>query len=220
MKQKSVGIIAFSFVLLAFSSCKKEKQSVTTVDGRVDNRLTGMPVKNVPIDIIECTGVLQKCLTVIKTVYTDEKGFFTVNFQQSSKKSYAVSVGVNDIVGSTPSPYMLNGSNGRLINFSQFPIKTLKLTVKVLRHNKNWLIVTAGNKDSYDFYSASFYNDLNPVVDFDRTYYERIQAGREYAVFVELSNKTAPYSYTDRETFSKNFTVANADTTVVDFVVP
>ena len=221
MKKKLIIALAFSLILINLISCKKNKTVSINVSGVVSNKLTGAFVKNVPIELTGCNGFPIKCLTTLKTVYTDQNGRYniTASYASDDWRLYEIGVGLNDSVGSTPYRYELSANVNNYIDFSQYPLKILQLNVKVLRHDKNWLTIDVGNNDSYGFFSYNCYTDQNPVISLDKTYYIKIQAGRQYSAYVGLSNKTGPYTYTDYELLSKNFVVNNTDTTIVNFTV-
>ena len=219
MKQKLIIALAFSLVLINLVSCKKNKPANIDVSGVVSNRLTGTTVKNIPVNLIGCDGIPIKCLSILKTVYTDQNGYYSISFESNEWRGYRVGIPFNDSIASTPNPAELSANGHNYIDFSQFPLKILQLNIKVLRHDKNWLIIDVGNADSYDFFSYNCYNNQNPAISLDTTCYIKIQAGRPYTAYVGLSNKTGPYTYTDNEFVTKNFFVNNTDTTIVNFTV-
>ena len=206
-----------------FNSCIKERiNKKTSISGTVSNQLTAELVQNIPIEIIECEGIPQKCLKTIHTIFTDQNGHYNFSFETDRRKSYKIAVGLNDILGNTPYPYYYPISNNvrNDINFSQFPIKNLNLQIKILRHDKNWLQVSVRNADYYNFFFYDCYSGENPVADFNSTYNMKIEAGRQYRIWVGMRNKLAPYTYEDNEFVTHLFKVDNIDTTFIDFTVP
>lgn len=221
MNFKLIKLLVFGFGLIFFCSCKKDSPQ-TTVEGIVMNKITGEFISNVPIEIIYCDFGSQKCLTTINTVYTDSNGHYSASFFWG-KGTYKIAVGVNSKVSNTQYPYYIsipkrNGNN--IIDFFQFPLKTLKIHYKIQRHDKNWLRVGLYETDQEGDFSADFYTGPNPINDFDSTYQISIQAGRTYRAHVSLSNKMADNTYEDSEFIFKPFEVENIDTTRVEFIVP
>ena len=224
MKRISLKIFFFSFLILLFHSCIKERTSnKTIISGTVSNQLTGEFVQNIPIEIIECEGIPRKCLKTIHTIFTDHKGQYNFSFPMTdNRKTYKIAVGVNDILGNTPYPYYYSIEKymRNEINFSQFPIKNVNLHIKVRPQNKNWLQILVRNAD----YKSSFFYDCyfgeNPVAGFDSIYNFKIEAGRQYRIWVGMSNKLAQYTYVDNEFVTHAFKVDNIDTSFIDFTVP
>jgi hypothetical protein len=207
--------------LIFFYSCKKANQPQTTVEGVVSNKLTGEFVKNIPIEIIECDGWPQKCVTAIQTIYTDANGHYKTAFVSENRKAYKIAVGLNNTIASSPYPYYNSISKNidNTINFSQFPLKILQLHFKILRHDKNWLQTGIQACDGLGFYANDFYFGTNPTNDFDTTYQIKIEAGRQYRAHVGLSNKIADNTYQNNEFIYNFFAVNNIDTTKIDFIV-
>lgn len=221
MNIKLLNYKALCLGLIFFCSCKKDNQPLTTVEGIVSNRVTSELVKNIPIEIIECDGWPQKCLTTLQTVYTDAKGHYKTTFKWENGKGYKVAVGVNNTVANSPYPYYFSLSKNvsNTVNFSQFPLKVLQLHFKILRHDKNWLQLGVQACDGLGYFAHDFYFGPNPVNNFDTTYQIQIEAGRQYRAHVGLSDKTAPYTYQNNEFIYKFFPVDNIDTTKIDFIV-
>lgn len=221
MNYKLLKHILFSFVLILVYSCKKESLPQTTVHGVASNRLTGELVENIPINIIECDGLPQKCLKIIQTVYTDVAGRYNTSFLWDNGKAYKLAIGVNNTLANSPYPYydLITRNIDNTINYSQFPLKVLQIRFNVLRHDKNWLNLSIRANDTFGFFAKDFYFGANPVNDFDETYTIKIEAGRDYIAYVGLSNKVADYTYQDNDFASKVFTVNNIDTTKIEFIV-
>ena len=205
-----------------FISCEKEQQSKTSVSGVVSNKLTGKFIRDIPIEIIECDGIPQKCLNTIQTVYTDTKGYYNASFTSEKRKAYEIAIGLNNVISSTPYPYYYPITNGisNTINFSKLPLGQLILKIKILRHDKNWFVISVNNTDLNESFSYDFYNGLNPAIDFENTYSIKIEVGRPYAVVVLFCNKTGQSTFSDNEWVQKDFVVNSSDTTRVDFVIP
>ena len=222
MNYKLLKNIASCFVVILVCSCKKESPTrTTTVHGVVSNKLTAELVGNIPINIIECDGWPLKCLSKVQTVYTNASGQYNISFVAQKLKAYKLAVGENNILASSPYPYYdwLSKNMDNTINYSQFPLKVLKLHFKILRHDKNWLNLGIQACDTFGFLAGTFYFEANPTNDFDETYSIKIEAGRSYAAYVGLSNKIADYIYQDNEFVNKFLTVNNIDTTKFDFIV-
>lgn len=202
-----------------FAGCKKDMPK-TIVHGIVSNRITGAGVGNVPINILECDGWPLKCLTTIRTGYTDVSGKYNISFFPDKRKSYEVEIGNNSIVSTYLYVYpKIIKNTDNTLNFAQFPLQNLVLSIRIQRHDKNFIQAFVQAIDTFGFYSGSLYTGNNPALDFDTTYKIKIEAGRIYNSTVILSNKTAPYTYQNPEYLSKPFTVDNVDTTRVFFLV-
>ncbi len=217
-KYRALLLLALIITFL-FGSCRKEDQ-LTVVLGKVVNKITGEGVAKIPIEIIECDEI-GKCLTTIKTEKTDINGNYKISFLPDKRRSYSVAVGQNNILGSTPYPYYpkIQKNIENVLNFEQFPLKSLLIRITVQRHNKNFLQVGLFGNDAFGYYGNDLYVGNNPSLDFDSTYLITLEAGREYKASVILSNKTAPYTYIDPEFFSQRVIVNNVDTTRASFLV-
>ncbi len=215
-------IIQFTLLVFCTVGCKKESLN-TFVEGTLTNKITNEPVQGIPIEIIECGGYYNKCLTTLQTVYTDAKGHYNVSFKAEGGKNYKVAVGSNEVVASSVYPYYtsIKDNQRTRLDFAQFPLKVLQIRFRVLRHDKNWLRLEMMDWDIYGNGNSfrRFYFGENPINDFDTTYYSVIQAGRRYRVIVGLSNKPAPYTYLDNEFIDHFFQIENIDTTKIEIVV-
>src|SRR2546423_12314373 len=139
---KAIILPIFLFILfivpLLFQSCTKTgKIKMTTVKGKVTNKITGAGVPAVPLEILECeTGFYSgadRC-TTIASIITDNNGIYQVSFEASSKNFYKVGVSYNNKVEATPN----YSNNTRItigvvneINFARTPLKILQLRLKV-----------------------------------------------------------------------------------------
>lgn len=83
MNKNPIVALAFCFVAVGFISCTKRKLPAINAYGVVTNKLTGAPVKNIPIELRGCEGIPLKCLSTLKTVYTDENGTITLDMIQT-----------------------------------------------------------------------------------------------------------------------------------------
>ena len=212
--------IQFLIIILlgSFISCKKEPGRKTTiVKGVVTNKLTNEPIADLPMEILGCDHD-SKCLTTVKKVRTNNSGYYETTVEEvKGFYTYEIRIGSNDIIGYAEEYIKMNTE--KVINFSEKPLKTLQLKIKVLRHDKNWLNIGLQSNDQEGYFARDIYFGSNPVANFDTIYNVRIQAGRYYRAYVGLSNKIANYNYQDNEFVYKNFTVENIDTTRVSFIV-
>ncbi len=222
MMKMTIKIPILFLLLVGAQSCLKTNSPGTIVTGVVTNRITGEPVKNIPIEIIEAQGWTGKYLTTTQTVLTDAAGRYKTAIKIEKGKSYKAAVGVNPVLANSPYPYYdrIERDKENVINYAQFPLKTLEIRFKISDHQKNWLQIGFQACDGLSFYANDLYFGSNPVVDFDTTYHIRVQAGRKYRAYVGLSNKVAPYTYQDNEFTYKFFDVENVDTTSFGFILP
>lgn len=221
MKIKYLLLVLLWGFLFMTGSCKKANQHYTTkANGIVRNKLTGQPVKGIPLEIYGCSfiGSSVKCLERIQTTVTDQNGYYEMTVEADKRQGYEIAITTNGILAATPNAAGLVTGKSNTIDFSQFPIKKLKAHVVVKRHNRNWLDLDIGNNDYFDFFSYSLYHGSNPTTDFDSSFIFNIEAGRQYKISCALSDRTAPYTNINYEYFSSLFTVNNTDTTFVDFI--
>lgn len=206
------------FFCVSFISCEKETTvPATFVKGVVSNKLTNELLVNIPIVIRGCEWN-GKCLTTVKTIYTNRNGYYEASVEKiKGFGNYEISIGVNDFIGYAEEYINMNTEN--VINFSEKPLKTLQLKIKILRHDKNWLNIGFQNCDQENYLDRDVYFGSNSVANFDTIYNVRIQAGRYYRAYVGLSNKIADYNYQNNEFVYKYFHVENIDTTRVEFIV-
>lgn len=86
---KSLKNICLLMIALAsFQSCLKTDARTTIVTGEVTNKITGEPVKGIPIEIIEAQGWTGKYLTTTQTVYTNDDGRYKTSISVEKGKSY------------------------------------------------------------------------------------------------------------------------------------
>lgn len=219
--KKHTTIWLLLLVLSLFAACKKENPKLTVIKGEVKNALTGELVSDIPINIFECEGGFylgaDRC-GPFKTFYTDITGHFSYSFESKKQHFYKIGIGVNDKIPGTAYPGKIISNQENVFNFSEKPLKILQLKVKILRHDKNWVYITttacSGNYWRYDFYFG-----MNPQIDFDTAYNIKIEAGRQYLLVGNLSNKIADYTYQNDELFKKYFFIENVDTTKIEFVI-
>ena len=196
---------------------KKLQVPATFVKGVVSNKLTNELLVNIPIVIRGCEWN-GKCLTTVKTVYTNSNGYYEATIEKiKGFGGNKIGIGVNDFIGYAEEYINMNTNN--VINFSEKPLKILQLKIKVLRHDKNWLNIGFQNCDQENYLARDVYFGSNPVANFDTIYNVRIQAGRYHRAYVGLSNKIADYNYRNNEFVYKYFNVENIDTTRVEFIV-
>ena len=220
MNYNSVRLLYFFIMLFFFQSCKKTEQPLTIVNGVVINIITNEPVKDIPIKITEAERGSGKYLTTTKIVYTDAAGKYSTAINWEKGKQYRIRMDFNNILGGIDYLYDIRKDTINTFNFSSYPLKTLNIHYKVLRHDKNWLVVGLESYDGIDFYSNTLFNGPNPVNNFDTTYQLLVPAGRPYRAQVVLINKVAPSTYQDYEYIYKLFEVKIIDTTKVEFIVP
>lgn len=222
MKKYITLWFVFVTVIISFTSCLKENQSLTIVKGAVKDTITGEPIANMPVNILECDlGFYlgsNPCHS-FQTVITDLNGNYKYSFKSGKGSFYKVALGGNDHYSASEYPIEIESKKENTINFSENPIKILELRVKVLRPDKKYLIVSASNVFNDNSYSTVFYNGVNPPGGLDTTCYTRIKAGRSYALFVQLANEIVNNSYKDPEIISKRIEIENVDTTRIDFIV-
>ncbi|MEO6327684.1 MAG: hypothetical protein ABIO55_02075 [Ginsengibacter sp.] len=216
MQFKLVFLCLFS-VTLTSVSCKKESPKLTVVKGEVRNALTAELVPNIPLYILECDAGFyigaDRC-TDFKTVYTDLSGHFNFSFQSKKGSFYKIGIGINDKIPATEYFGKLINNQENLLNFSENPLKILQLKITILRHDKNWVNISASSYGG-NYWSYNFYFGRNPPSNFDTTYNINIPAGRQYILFANLSNKVAEYTYQNDELFNKYFFIENVDTTKI-----
>lgn len=209
--------------LIALQACKKENlnDKKTIVKGEVRNKLTNELIPNMTIEIIGCE-FNGKCLTLLKTAYTDANGYYELEIEQV--RGYflkKVILGNNEVLVPTPYPYYINDVKNNeinVVNFSEKPIKQLQVKIKVLRHDKNFLQIGLTSNDNEGYYSNTFFTDFNPVQDLDTIYKSKIIAGRKYNVSVILANRINNNNQ-DVEYLNYPFEVFNVDTTFVNVIV-
>ena len=212
-----------AIALISLQACKKESPNdkKTTVKGKVRNKLTNELVPNMPIEIIGC-DFNGKCLTHLKTVYTNGNGYYEIEIEQV--KGYFVKkviLGNNEVIAPTQYPYYENDIKNyttNIVNFSEKPIKQLQLKIKVLRHDKNWLQIDLTSNDGEGYYTNAFFTNFNPVQNLDTLYKRKIIAGRKYNVSVILFNRINNNNQ-NVEYLNYPFEVFNVDTTFVNVIV-
>ncbi len=221
MKKIHLLKIALGCLILLISSCRKEY--TTNVNGVVQNKITGEGVEGIPVEILGCSfsGSSYKCLELINRTVTDQNGRYAMSVESGKWKQFKIKIRTNNIWAyfQEDDQDLVTGSNNT-IDFSLYPIKKLKAHVTVQRHNRNWLVLGIENAVQYNnFWEYLLYDDSNPINDFDSTFIFNIVAGRQYQMKAILSDKTAPDTYINHESFYKPFTVNNVDTTLIDFIV-
>jgi 5-hydroxyisourate hydrolase-like protein (transthyretin family) len=207
--------------LFLFVACTKVKTDtkITTVKGEVRNKLTDELLANIPIEVRGC-DYNGKCLTTVATANTNANGVYELSFEKKDGLGrHRINVGRNEIIPSYYESY-LEMYKLNTINFSVNPYKIIKLNLEVNRHDKNWLNIGMTNGDIEGYWSSNFYFGTNPTINLVATYYTKIQAGRYYNAYVELSNRIANNTFQDNEFVNKIFYVDNIDTTVINFIVP
>lgn len=129
---------------------------------------------------------------------------------------------MNPVLAHSPYPYYSRIEIGKenIINYSQFPLKALKIRYKISDPQKNWLQFGFEACDGLGFYADDIYFGANPSAGLDTTFQRLVQAGRKYRAYIIVSNKMAPYTYQDHEIIHMFFNVNNTDTTSVNFIVP
>jgi hypothetical protein len=221
MKITQLFKIALGCLILLISSCRKEY--TTNANGVVRNKLTGEGVEGIPVEILGCSfsGSSYKCLELIHRTVTDQNGRYAMSVESSKWKQFKIKIRSNNIWAHSQDDEqdLVTGSNNT-IDFSLYPFKKLKAHVTVQRHNRNWLALGVERTEQYNlFWEHLLYDDSNPINDFDSTFIFNIVAGRQYQMKAYLSDKTAPNTYINHESFNKPFTVDNADTTSIEFIV-
>ena len=151
--------------IFSFTSCLKENQSLTRVNGEVKDTITGEPIANMPVNILECDlGFYfgsDRCHS-FKTVTTDLKGNYNYSFKSGKGSFYKVALGGNDHYTASEYPIEIESRKSNTVNFSENPIRILELKLKILRPDKKYLIVSASNVFNDNYYSAVFHNGINP----------------------------------------------------------
>ncbi|MBL0146224.1 MAG: hypothetical protein IPP48_11075 [Chitinophagaceae bacterium] len=220
---KIIFTFTVSFILL-LSSCKKNDVP-TVVKGDVLNLLTNQPVSNIPLIIYRCNQPIlgKEERDSLTTVFTDTQGKY--NYTLTAEKGFYYKIGIakNDLVESTEiaSCRYIDLHTENVISFFKRPLKTLQINVKVLRHDRNRLHIDILSADTNGgFWSMAFYQNINPLINFDGTYFTKIPEGRSYTVTSTLWNYVAPITYNDKVEDIKPIAISNTDTTKVDVIFP
>lgn len=221
---------ALLLLMVLIDSCKKNNGGneptyiETDVNGQLTDLTTGGPMVNVPISVYfekEHNSYGPSGASLLHKVRTDASGNHALHFtrtiySEDPNYKYYYRVSLDSIYGTRGYRLPLQFNNP--INFVGRFYKNMYLHLKVMRHDRNYLIIGLKNPlvsfSGYD--GTGTYQMINPTYNLDTVFnFPYVPQGLNYDLNIILVNKGLPpqYGFIDSVTFQRSFYMLN-DTTI------
>ncbi|HSY62590.1 MAG TPA: hypothetical protein VK796_11980 [Cytophaga sp.] len=220
-------LITFIIPLVIFS-CKKTTPTVevvTTVTGKVTDKVTGLGLSNVPVMLSGC--VIPVCCTpgvlicnFLDTAFTDVNGNYEITFTPDSKLYYqVVSKGNSTYYNDTSNLVNVTVGKTNEINFPLSHIKILQVKLNISNTIQNSFSFNYSTTKS-NYFSGSFIIQNNPnILTFDTTLNLDALAFSNYTFFGSSCNYSSGKYTNCNLSLDTILFIQNLDTTKVSFTV-